>query len=192
VARRRRRCQRFSLFWVTPQTFESGAPRTFVLSARSPVFRSNPMQLWESELVYVAKCLHCHGRPRMHRHGAFKRTGSDGLPTMLQRYRCPRCLRTCSILKDGMLPYRRISAEELQNCLDNPQQSQAKTEPHKLPEPVLSAAKRFHGRTSWLVTLMGPGLFCDCPSTLLLVSSVSASGRHYAGTTAMQQRSCEF
>jgi hypothetical protein len=94
----------------------------------------------------------------MHRHGKFKRIGSDGLPTMLQRYRCPRCLRTCSILKDGMLPYRRISAEELQSCLDNPQQSQAKTESPKLPKPVLSAAKRFHERTRWLVMLMGPGL----------------------------------
>ena len=116
------------------------------------------MQLWESGLVYVPKCLHCHGRPRMHRHGKFKRIGNDGLPTMLQRYRCPRCLRTCSILKDGMLPYRRISAEELQSCLDNPQQSQAKTESPKLPKPVLSAAKRFHERTRWLVMLMGPGL----------------------------------
>jgi transposase-like protein len=116
------------------------------------------MQLWESELVYVPKCLHCHGRPRMHRHGACRRTGSDGLPTMLQRYRCPRCLRTCSILKDGMLPYRRVSAEQLQSCLDNPQHSQAKTESHKLLKPVLSAAKRFHERTRWLVMLMGPGL----------------------------------
>jgi hypothetical protein len=116
------------------------------------------MQLWESELVYVPNCLHCHGRPRLHRHGKSKRTGSDGLPTMLQRYRCPRCLRTCSILKDGMLPYRRISAEQLQSCLDNPQQFQAKTESHKLPKPVHSAAKRFHQRTRWLAMLMGTGL----------------------------------
>ena len=57
---------------------------------------------------------------------------------MLQRYRFPRCLRTCSILKDGMLPYRRVNAEQLQSCLDNPQQSQTKTESHKLPKPVLS------------------------------------------------------
>jgi hypothetical protein len=39
-----------------------------------------------------------------------------------------------------MLPYRRVSAEQLQSCLDNPQQSQTKTESHKLPKPVLSAA----------------------------------------------------
>jgi hypothetical protein len=57
-----------------------------------------------------------------------------------------------------MLPYRRVSAGQLQSCLDNPQQSQAKTESHKLPKPVLSAAKRFHERTRWLVMLMGPGL----------------------------------
>jgi transposase-like protein len=115
------------------------------------------MQLWESDLVYVPKCLHCHGRPRMHRHGKFKRTGSDGLQTPLQRYRCPRCLRTCSILRDGMLPYRRISAEELQTCLDNPQQFQAKAQSHKLPKPVLSAAKRFHHRARWLFMLLGVG-----------------------------------
>jgi hypothetical protein len=116
------------------------------------------MQLWEAELVYVPKCLHCHGRPRMHRHGKFKRTGFDGLPTKLQRYRCPRCLRTCSILKDGMLPYRRVSAEELQSCLDNPQQLQAETESHKLPKPVLSAAKSFHRRALSLAMLIGPRL----------------------------------
>jgi hypothetical protein len=57
-----------------------------------------------------------------------------------------------------MLPYRRVSAEQLQSCLDNPQDSQAKTESHKLLKPVLSAAKRFHERTRWLVMLMGPGL----------------------------------
>ena len=147
-----------SLFWVTPQTFESWRRHFCLVGSRSSLQKGSPMQLWESELVYVPKCLHCHGRPRMHRHGACRRTGSDGLPTMLQRYRCPRCLRTCSILKDGMLPYRRVSAEQLQSCLDNPQHSQAKTESHKLLKPVLSAAKRFHERTRWLVMLMGPGL----------------------------------
>jgi transposase-like protein len=145
-------------FFGSPHKLLSPGAGTFVLLARGPVFRRSSMQLWESELVYVPKCLHCHGRPRMHRHGTCRRTGSDGLPTMLQRYRCPRCLRTCSILKDGMLPYRRVSAEQLQSCLDNPQHSQAKTESHKLLKPVLSVAKRFHERTRWLVMLMGPGL----------------------------------
>jgi hypothetical protein len=129
-------------FFVTPQTFESWRRYFCLVGSRSSLQKGSPMQLWESELVYVPKCLHCHGRPRMHRHGACRRTGSDGLPTMLQRYRFPRCLRTCSILKDGMLPYRCVSAEQLQSCLDNPQDSQA----------------RFHERTRWLVMLMGPGL----------------------------------
>jgi hypothetical protein len=129
------------IFLVTPQTFESWRRYFCLVGSRSSLQKGSPMQLWESELVYVPNCLHCHGRPRMHRHGACRRTGSDGLPTMLQRYRCPRCLRTCSILKDGMLPYRRVSADQLQSCLDNPQDSQAKTESHKLLKPVLSAAR---------------------------------------------------
>jgi hypothetical protein len=58
-----------------------------------------------------------------------------------------------------MLPYRRVSAEQLQSCLDNLQHSQANPESHKLLKPVLSVAKRFHERTRWLVMLMGPGLF---------------------------------
>ena len=121
-----------SRFFGSPHKHLSPGAGTFVLvGSRSSLQKGSPMQLWESELVYVPNCLHCHGRPRMHRHGACRRTGSDGLPTMLQRYRCPRCLRTCSILKDGMLPYRRVSAEQLQSCLDNPQHSQAKTESHK-------------------------------------------------------------
>lgn len=135
---------------VTPQTFES-VVRSFVLSASGAVVRSDLMQLWESELIYVPKCLHCHGRPRMHRHGKCKRTGSDGLPTMLQRYRCPLCLRTCSILKDGMLPYRRISAEQLQICLDNPQQLRGESD----SKPVRSAVKSFEQRTRRIAMVMG-------------------------------------
>ena len=135
---------------VTPQTFES-VVRSFVLSASSAVVRSDLMQLWESEFVYVPKCLHCHGRPRMHRHGKCKRTGSDGLPRMLQRYRCPLCLRTCSILKDGMLPYRRVSAERLQSCLDNPQELQVEPD----SKPVRSAVKRFQQRTRRIVMVLG-------------------------------------
>jgi hypothetical protein len=115
-------------FFDSPHKHLKRGGGSFALSARRQAVRSNLMQLWESDVVYVPKCLRCHGRPRMHRHGKFERTGSDGLPTMLQRYRCPRCLQTCSVLKDGMLPYRRISAQELQNCLDSPQQLKIKTE----------------------------------------------------------------
>ena len=145
-------------FFDSPHKHLKRGGDSFALSARRQAVRSNLMQLWESDVVYVPKCLRCHGRPRMHRHGRFERTGSDGRPTMLQRYRCPRCLQTCSVLKDGMLPYRRISAQELQNCLDSPQQLEIKTESHRLPKPVLSAAKRFHQRARWLFMMIGAGL----------------------------------
>jgi hypothetical protein len=95
----------------------------------------------------------------MHRHGKFQRTGIGGLPTLLlQRYRCPHGLRTRSILKDGMLPYRRISAEQLQSCLDEPQQLEATTQLHSLPKPVVSAVKRFCRRAPWLFMTIGAGL----------------------------------
>jgi hypothetical protein len=56
----------------------------------------------------------------MHRHGQCWRKAADCSRIGLQRYRCPWCRRTASALKAGMLPYRRISATELQQALDEP------------------------------------------------------------------------
>ena len=53
----------------------------------------------------------------MHRHG---RSPRKGLVAGLQRYRCPWCHATVSVLEEGMLPYRKITATELEQCLDDP------------------------------------------------------------------------
>lgn len=50
-----------------------------------------------------------------------------------------------------MLPYRRISAEQLQICLDNPQQLRGESD----SKPVRSAVKSFEQRTRRIAMVMG-------------------------------------
>jgi transposase-like protein len=86
--------------------------------------KTNQMQLWESEIEGWPNCARCRWQPRMHRHGCFRRRGLDGEPVAIQRYICPQCRSTCSVLKDGMLPYRRLCPKHLQQCLDQLQAAQ--------------------------------------------------------------------
>ncbi len=67
-------------------------------------------------------CPHC-GQRGLHRHGAYqKHSKVDGLADedqkTIQRYLCPLCGRTCSVLPDDMLPYRPISAKLTQAWFD--------------------------------------------------------------------------
>jgi len=50
-----------------------------------------------------------------------------------------------------MLPYRRVSAEQLQSCLDNPQQLQVEPD----SKPARSAVKSFQKRTRRIAMVMG-------------------------------------
>lgn len=94
------------------------------------------MQLWESEIEGWPNCARCGWLPRMHRHGCFQRRGINGDPVAIQRYICPHCHSTCSVLKDGMLPYRRLCSKELQQCLD-----QFPTSPESLPKASCSLGR---------------------------------------------------
>jgi uncharacterized protein DUF6431 len=80
----------------------------------------------------------------MHRHGRFQRMAPNGEAISIQRYICPNCRSTCSVLKDGMLPYRRLCSKELQECLDKLQTS-PKSQP-KGSHPLIRAVKTFHQR----------------------------------------------
>lgn len=67
-------------------------------------------------------CPHCGGRT-LHRHGAYKRyptlgDNGSGETIAVQRYVCPPCGKTCSVLPGQMLPYRSISVGHLQACFD--------------------------------------------------------------------------
>jgi hypothetical protein len=59
--------------------------------------------------------------------------GINGEPVAIQRY---ICRSTCSALKDGMLPYRRLCSKELQQCLD-----QLQTSPENLPKASSSLGR---------------------------------------------------
>jgi hypothetical protein len=76
----------------------------------------------------------------MHRHG---RSPRKGLAAGLQRYRCPWCHATVSVLAEGMLPYRKIAAAELEQCLDDPA-SVAPTEPPSRRRTFRDAVRSFH------------------------------------------------
>jgi hypothetical protein len=77
------------------------------------------MQLGEAMLVNGApECPKCQeGKKfRMHRHGSYssKRRGGKHI----ERFCCPRCRFTCTLLGLGMVPYRGSSVKELQNHFD--------------------------------------------------------------------------
>lgn len=89
----------------------------------------------------------------MHRHGQCWRKAADGSRLGLQRYRCPECRRTASVLKAGMLPYRRLDAEALQQALDEPE---ACKQPEAAPSrPLRRAIQSFEGHALRLHLLVG-------------------------------------
>lgn len=56
-------------------------------------------------------------RRKLHRHGHYVRT-AKGTRTPIQRWFCPRCCRTVSVLPGGLLPYCNLSCAELQAAFD--------------------------------------------------------------------------
>jgi hypothetical protein len=79
---------------------------------RLPIWFGSLMQIRQGDLrAGSPRCPSCSGMPKMHRHG---RSPRKGLTAGLQRYRCPWCHGTVSVLEEGMLPYRKIAAAELE------------------------------------------------------------------------------
>lgn len=65
-------------------------------------------------------CAVCAGRQKLHKHQTYLRnvgcTGGD--TATVHCYRCPRCGLIVSIIPTGMLPYRCLSAERIEEHLD--------------------------------------------------------------------------
>ena len=76
----------------------------------------------------------CSGR--MHRHGSYQRykkpTGKEQFP--MQRYLCPPCGHTVSVLPSNRLPYRPLEVERLQAHFDAQAEVSAGLDPP--PEPI--------------------------------------------------------
>jgi len=66
------------------------------------------------------ECPRCAGRQRWHRHGTYRRyRGVEGAEVQdVQRYLCPRCGRTWSVIPAGMMPYRSLEVGRLEELAD--------------------------------------------------------------------------
>ena len=66
-------------------------------------------------------CAQCKGCAILHKHGSFTRwRGVDGTRSeSVQRYICPRCRSTWSVIPPGMMPYRSIEVERFQELADS-------------------------------------------------------------------------
>jgi hypothetical protein len=65
-------------------------------------------------------CPECKGCALLHKHGEYRRwRGLEGEATeTVQRYLCPRCGRTWSVIPQGMMPYRPIEVERFEKLTD--------------------------------------------------------------------------
>ena len=131
-------------FGVTPQTFARNATHPFVLLLG--------VQIRQGDICGLApRCRSCLGTRKMHRHG---RSPRKGLAAGLQRYRCPWCHATVSVLEEGMLPYRKITTAELEQCLDDPG-SLARTAPPSRRRILRDAVRSFHRHLPQLRVRLG-------------------------------------
>lgn len=65
-------------------------------------------------------CGGCGSEVVLHRHGRYcryARAGGDAL-VQVQRFICPRCGRTTSVIPEGMFPYRSVPVEKFQQHMD--------------------------------------------------------------------------
>ncbi len=66
-------------------------------------------------------CARCEGACKLHHHGSYERyEGPDGdRRVTVQRFLCPRCRRTWSVIPPDMLPYRSLPVSRLEELLDD-------------------------------------------------------------------------
>ena len=65
-------------------------------------------------------CPQCQGCARLHKHGSFTRwRGVEGARLeRVQRYICPHCRRTWSVIPEGMMPYRSLEVDRFELLAD--------------------------------------------------------------------------
>jgi len=65
-------------------------------------------------------CPQCGGRVRLQKHGSYHRYCEvDGSRSVVvQRYLCPRCERTWSVIPAGMMPYRSMPVQRFEQLAD--------------------------------------------------------------------------
>jgi hypothetical protein len=97
-------------------------------------------------------------KQRVHRHGAYERyAGCDGQRRLrIERFRCPRCGRTFSVLPQDRLPYLAVNTTRLEAEFDA-RASGTDPPPTKEKERgcLRRAWQRFAGRVAPLCALLG-------------------------------------
>lgn len=88
--------------------------------------RIRPVQIHEEALAGTSRpcapgdCARCGGKQKLHKNQTYQRNAdTSGQDTeTVHCYRCPRCPQTVSIIPRGMLPYRSLRVERLEERLD--------------------------------------------------------------------------
>jgi hypothetical protein len=90
-------------------------------------FESRPVQIHEEALAGKSRpcapedCAKCDGKQKLHKHQTYQRnanpTGQDTVP--VHCYRCKRCGLCVSVIPAGMIPYRSLRVERIEEHLDS-------------------------------------------------------------------------
>ena len=89
-------------------------------------FESRPVQIHQESLGGKVRpcapedCARCAGKQKLHKHRTYQRnanvTGEDTVS--VHCYRCPRCDLCVSVIPAGMLPYRSLRVERIEQYFD--------------------------------------------------------------------------
>lgn len=114
------------------------------------------MQLGEEMLRNRSpECPKCQSRKkvRMHRHGSYSSKRRGGKP--IERFCCPRCRLTCTVLPVGMVPYRGSSVKELQDHFDQRLAVEPVTGAVRWPRTLERALRDLESRRQRLCDVLG-------------------------------------
>lgn len=84
------------------------------------------MQVYQSSLgrgerpCVGRSCPRCGGSQSLQKHGSYRRyCGAEGVEAVeVQRYLCPQCGHTWSVIPAGMMPYRNLEVERFEELSD--------------------------------------------------------------------------
>lgn len=101
------------------------------------------------------ECPKCQDRKkvRMHRHGSYssKRRGGKSI----ERFCCPRCGITCTVLPVGMVPYRSSGVKELEDYFDQRLGFERVAAGVRKPRTLERALRDLAGRRQRLCDVLG-------------------------------------
>jgi hypothetical protein len=90
---------------------------------------------------------------RMHRHGSYRRKRCGGAP--VERFCCPICRLSCTVLPSGLLPYRSSPVQELEQHLDQRLAAEPAESAVQRPRVLERALSDFAKRRQALCELLG-------------------------------------